>query len=213
MAFHIEDDKLLEIIRDKKPDIVMATAITPMIYKAQSTLKIAKEAAPRAVTILGGIHPTFMYGQVLSEAPWIDYIVRGEGEEIIVELLRAIDAGTDKADRPDISGIAYLEDGKLVATPARPVIADLDTLTPDWSMFEVGQVHLHPARTAASRCPTSPAAARSRAASARSGSSGANTAPAIPRSSSTRSRIWSAITTSASSSSPTKSRPSIARSS
>ena len=66
----------------------MATAITPMIYKAQTTLKIAKEAAPGAVTILGGIHPTFMYGQVLSEAPWIDYIVRGEGEEIIVEFMR-----------------------------------------------------------------------------------------------------------------------------
>ena len=79
----------------------MATAITPMIYKAQNTLKIAKEAAPDAVTILGGIHPTFMYAQVLSEAPWIDYIVRGEGEEIIVELMHSIEAGTDKRDRAD----------------------------------------------------------------------------------------------------------------
>jgi anaerobic magnesium-protoporphyrin IX monomethyl ester cyclase len=135
MAFNIEDDTLRETIREAKPDIVMATAITPMIYKAQSTLQIAKEAAPHAVTILGGIHPTFMYGQVLSEAPWIDYIVRGEGEEIVVELLRSIAAGTDKADRATIQGIAYLDDGKLVATPARPVIENLDSLTPDWSLL------------------------------------------------------------------------------
>jgi anaerobic magnesium-protoporphyrin IX monomethyl ester cyclase len=136
MAFHIEDDKLRDLIRQKKPDIVMATAITPMIYKAQSTLKIAREAVPGAVTILGGIHPTFMYAQVLSEAPWIDYIVRGEGEEIIVELLRAIAAKTDKTDRAEIQGLAFLQDGKLIATPARPVIENLDTLTPDWSILK-----------------------------------------------------------------------------
>ncbi len=136
MAFYIEHDELRERIREKQPDVVLATAITPMIYKAQETLKVAKEACPGILTILGGIHPTFMYGQVLSEAPWIDYIVRGEGEEIIVNLLRSIEAGTIETDRGTIKGLAYLEDGKLVATPAHPVIADLDTLTPDWSLLK-----------------------------------------------------------------------------
>lgn len=136
MAFNIDHGPLREIIRKKQPDVVLATAITPMIYKAQETLKVAQEACPGVMTILGGIHPTFMYGQVLSEAPWIDYIVRGEGEEIIVNLLRSIEAGTILADRSSIKGIAYLEDGKLVATPAHPVIADLDTLTPDWSLLK-----------------------------------------------------------------------------
>jgi anaerobic magnesium-protoporphyrin IX monomethyl ester cyclase len=136
MAFYIEHDELRERIREKQPDVVLATAITPMIYKAQETLKVAKEACPGILTILGGIHPTFMYGQVLSEAPWIDYIVRGEGEEIIVNLLRSIEAGTIETGRGTIKGLAYLEDGKLVATPAHPVIADLDTLTPDWSLLK-----------------------------------------------------------------------------
>ena len=136
MAFNIDHDPLREIIRKKQPDVVLATAITPMIYKAQETLKVAQEACPGVMTILGGIHPTFMYGQVFSEAPWIDYIVRGEGEEIIVNLLRSIEAGTILKDRSEIKGIAYLEDGKLIATPAHPVIADLDTLTPDWSLLK-----------------------------------------------------------------------------
>ena len=105
MCENIPDDRLREIIRQNAPDVVMATAITPMIYKAQSTLQIAKEAAPDCKTVLGGIHPTFMYTQVLSEAPWIDYIVRGEGEKIIVNLLRAIEAGTDLKERSRLTMI------------------------------------------------------------------------------------------------------------
>ncbi|WP_006787088.1 magnesium-protoporphyrin IX monomethyl ester anaerobic oxidative cyclase [Thiorhodospira sibirica] len=136
MTDDIPDDRLREIIRHNQPDVVLATSITPQIYKAQRTLELAKEAIPGVVTVLGGIHPTFMYGQVLNEAPWIDYIVRGEGETIVVELLKAIENGTDKRDRDKILGIAYLDGDKIVATPAAPVIEDLDTLTPDWSLLE-----------------------------------------------------------------------------
>ncbi len=136
MTFDIPDDTLRQIIRLNKPDVIMATAITPMILKAQETLRIAREERPNAKLILGGIHPTFMYTQVFSEAPWIDYIVRGEAEEIIIELLRSIEAGSDLKDRPNIKGIAYIEDEKVVATVAGDPIADLDTLSPDWSLLE-----------------------------------------------------------------------------
>ncbi|MFV9503754.1 MAG: magnesium-protoporphyrin IX monomethyl ester anaerobic oxidative cyclase [Oscillochloridaceae bacterium umkhey_bin13] len=136
MTFHIPDDKLREIIRINQPDVIMATAITPMILKAQETLKLAREERPNAKLILGGIHPTFMYTQVFSEAPWIDYIVRGEGEEIIIELLRHIEAGSDLKERANIKGIAYLENEQVVATAASDPIADLDTLTPDWSLLD-----------------------------------------------------------------------------
>ncbi|KAB2953063.1 magnesium-protoporphyrin IX monomethyl ester anaerobic oxidative cyclase [Heliorestis acidaminivorans] len=136
MCEDLPDDVLGEIIRRNQPDVVLASAITPMIYKAQDTLKVVKEINPNTKTILGGIHPTFMYSQVLSEAPWIDYIVRGEGEEIIVNLMDTIAAGNEMKDRKNVQGIAYLENGQLVATPAHPPIKDLDTLTPDWSILD-----------------------------------------------------------------------------
>ncbi|WP_129672088.1 magnesium-protoporphyrin IX monomethyl ester anaerobic oxidative cyclase [Candidatus Chloroploca sp. Khr17] len=136
MTLDIPDDQLRVIIERNRPDVILATAITPMIIKAQATLKMARELLPNTKLILGGVHPTFMYAQVLSEAPWVDYIVRGEGEEIIVELLKSIEAGSDLKDRATIQGIAYLENEKVVATPARDPIADLDTLTPDWSLLE-----------------------------------------------------------------------------
>ena len=136
MTKYIDDDRLAEILRDRQPDLVLATAITPMIYKSQSTLKLVKEICPNAKTIMGGVHPTYMYREVLSEAPWVDYIIRGEGEEITVNLVRAIANGTDKEERRDILGIAFLEEGKIVATPAHPPIKDLNTLTPDWSLLD-----------------------------------------------------------------------------
>jgi anaerobic magnesium-protoporphyrin IX monomethyl ester cyclase len=137
MADDIPDDALKQIIKKAQPDVVMATAITPMIYKAQDTLRLAREARPQAKLILGGIHPTFMYGQIFSEAPWIDYIVRGEGEEIIVNLMRSVEAGSDLKDRRDIKGIAFVEDEQVVATPAHPPIRDLDeTLSPDWGILD-----------------------------------------------------------------------------
>jgi anaerobic magnesium-protoporphyrin IX monomethyl ester cyclase len=136
MTNDLSDETLRGIIERNQPDVVLATAITPMIYKAQQSLQIARELLPNAKLILGGIHPTFMYAQVLNEAPWIDYIVRGEGEEIIVNLMNAIAQGSDVRDRIDIKGIAYLDNGKVVATPAQPPIANLDILTPDWSLLE-----------------------------------------------------------------------------
>jgi anaerobic magnesium-protoporphyrin IX monomethyl ester cyclase len=137
MAEDIPDDQIEEIIRKNNPDVVMTTNITPSIFKAQAIMKIAKKVNPKIKTIMGGIHSTFMYPQVLSEAPETDYVVRGEGEEVTVNLIREIAAGTDLKNRGDITGIAYIDDdGKVFATAAHPVIEDLDTLSPDWSLYD-----------------------------------------------------------------------------
>jgi len=137
MADDLPDEQIEEIIRNNQPDVVMATNITPSIFKAQDIMKIAKKVDPKIRTIMGCIHSTFMYPQVLSEAPETDYVVRGEGEEIAVNLIKAIAAGNDRETRADITGIAYIDDeGKVFATPAHPVIEDLDTLSPDWSLYD-----------------------------------------------------------------------------
>ncbi len=136
MTHDIDDDELARRIQAAAPDIVGATAITPSIYKAERALQIAKEAFPKAVTLLGGVHATFMFKQVLTEAPWIDAIVRGEGEEILVETVRAIEAGAFEAKRKTIRGLAYVEGGQIVATQAAATVKNLDAITPDWGILE-----------------------------------------------------------------------------
>ncbi|HQT88307.1 MAG TPA: magnesium-protoporphyrin IX monomethyl ester anaerobic oxidative cyclase [Acidiphilium sp.] len=143
MTNNLTDEQLRALLAAERPDIIGATAITPSIYKAERALQIAKELHPNAVTILGGIHATFMYQQVLSEAPWIDVIVRGEGEEILLELVKCIEAGAWPADRHAIKGLAFSENDaegtRIVATAAAPTVKDLDAISPDWGILEWDQ--------------------------------------------------------------------------
>ncbi|PKU23669.1 magnesium-protoporphyrin IX monomethyl ester anaerobic oxidative cyclase [Telmatospirillum siberiense] len=138
MTNDLSDEAIAEILARESPDVVGVTAITPSIYKAERLLQLAKRQHPQAVTLLGGVHATFMYQQVLTEAPWIDAIVRGEGEDILIDVIRAIDEGRWPKDRRDIKGIAYIDTGsaRIVATEAAPTIKDVDSITPDWGILE-----------------------------------------------------------------------------
>ena len=136
MTDHLTEDDLRDQLETLAPDVVGTTAITPAIYVAERTLEIAQEVCPNTITVLGGVHSTFMYKQVLSEAPWIDAIVRGEGEAIIVDLVRTIDAGRWPHERDSVKGIAYCDGTEIVATPAAPTIKDVDGINPDWNVLE-----------------------------------------------------------------------------
>ena len=118
------------------PDVVGVTSITPSIYAAEEVLKIAQEVVPDALRMLGGIHATFMYRQVLTEAPWIDVIIRGEGEEILVTLMTAVKEGRWPADRGRIKGLAFREGDEIIATQAAPTVKNLDGIDPDWTILE-----------------------------------------------------------------------------
>ena len=136
MTHHLDDEVVRARIAELKPDIVGCTAITPAIYKAQRLLEIAKEVNPAIVTVLGGIHGTFMYPQVLKEAPWIDAVVRGEGEQVFLNFVHAVDDGSWARDRGCVRGVAYLDGDGVVANAAEPSIKDLDRIVPDWSILE-----------------------------------------------------------------------------
>ncbi|MBV2359670.1 magnesium-protoporphyrin IX monomethyl ester anaerobic oxidative cyclase [Thalassococcus sp. CAU 1522] len=136
MTNDIADDDLGRQIAALRPDVVGVTAITPSIYRAEEVLRLAQQAVPDAIRMLGGVHATFMYKQVLSEAPWIDVIVRGEGEEILVNLMEAIRDGRWPADRRRIHGLAFRDGDDIVATQAASTVKDLEKIKPDWSILE-----------------------------------------------------------------------------
>lgn len=136
MTHEIDDADLRERLSHLQPDVIGTTAITPSIYVAENVLKVASEVCPNAVRVLGGIHATFMYKQVLSEAPWVDVIVRGEGEVIFSELITAVHEGRWPAERDSIKGLAFRDGERIVATPAAPTVKNLDAIEPDWSLLE-----------------------------------------------------------------------------
>lgn len=125
-------DEIGKRIREEKPDVIGTTAFTAEIVEALNLLKFSKEIDPEVITVIGNVHPTFLYEEVLED-PNVDYIVRGEGELTIVELMDALNSGSDLAQ---VKGLAYRVDGKAVATGKRPYIHDLDSLPMAWDLVD-----------------------------------------------------------------------------
>jgi len=81
--------------------------------------------------IMGGAHPTFLPDESLEYA---DFVIRGEGEHALVELLEHLEKGSGALT--DILGLSYRDrDGRNVHNPSREFIEDLDSLPePDFSL-------------------------------------------------------------------------------
>lgn len=136
MTMNVTPDDLRQRMVDIAPDVIGVTAITPAIYEAEAVLKLASEVVPGALRVLGGIHATFMYRQVLSEAPWVDVIVRGEGEEIMTALMQARRDGRWPEDKRKIKGLAFMDGTEIIATPAASTVKNLDGIDPDWTILD-----------------------------------------------------------------------------
>ncbi|MCX5702552.1 MAG: radical SAM protein [Candidatus Omnitrophica bacterium] len=93
------------------------------------------------VIIAGGQHfVTDNIAEALNSG--IDYVVIGEGEETIGELLRAIEA---KRDLSEIKGIAYLKDGQVIYTPRRAPITDFGKFPlPNFSLVRYAKIKTYP---------------------------------------------------------------------
>ena len=72
----------------------------------------------------GGHYASLKSEELFKLIPWIDSIVRFEGEYTLPELVKCINSGSDWKK---IESLAYLENGKIVFNSLRPLEKDLDT--------------------------------------------------------------------------------------
>lgn len=120
-------------IRYSKPDFVAVAAITCTSPDAIQVLELAKKVDPSIIAIAGGVHASFMYEEMFSLTPALDYVVRGEGEVTIAELLNAV---TGKKNLEAVKGIAFRKGKNVHATPARPLMENLDNLPMAWDLLD-----------------------------------------------------------------------------
>ncbi|MBW2733963.1 MAG: cobalamin-dependent protein [Deltaproteobacteria bacterium] len=117
-----------------KPDCVAITAITATYPDALEVLRTARDLNPAVITLMGGVHPTFMYEEVLSQSSdLVDYCIRGEGEDTLTQLLPCLAEGKEPHDVP---GLAFERDGEIVVTPERPFMLDLDQPVASWDLVD-----------------------------------------------------------------------------
>ncbi|MBI5375544.1 MAG: cobalamin B12-binding domain-containing protein [Candidatus Schekmanbacteria bacterium] len=113
-------EEVKDIIKKENPDFVGITSTTPEIINAQKVAKIVKENNPNAKVVLGGIHASALPEETVSNE-YIDIVAIGEGEETMLEI-------TEGKRLDEIRGICYKQNGKILKTPPRPLIEDLDSL-------------------------------------------------------------------------------------
>jgi len=118
-------DDIGKRIESFRPDMVCASGFTCNAYACARTVELAKKVDESIVTVLGGIHFSFVPEESLNDFPEIDYIVRGEGEVTLTELIRTLRKGGDPAE---VVGLSFKRNGQAIHTPDRPFIENLDTL-------------------------------------------------------------------------------------
>ena len=103
-ALNIDQEMLKTKLASIDPEIIGITSMTPTIQSAVLSAQVAKQACPQSTVVLGGPHVTFMDKEVLEEEKAVDVIVRGEGEQTLLELTQH--AGKPKA-LDTIQGITF----------------------------------------------------------------------------------------------------------
>jgi radical SAM superfamily enzyme YgiQ (UPF0313 family) len=118
-------DALESVLKEFKPHVAGATAVSMTFDHAEQILKDVKTSDPQVLTVMGGPHVTFYAQETLETFAELDVVVIGEGEETLVELLRAVKCARDF---DTVSGIAYRVGSKIKSTAKRERIKNLDTL-------------------------------------------------------------------------------------
>lgn len=127
-----------EIISKTKsinPDVILighsgSTSAHPTVLEITSKLK---GLSPNTKIIYGGVYPTYHWKDVFEESSDIDIIVRGEGEQTVVNLITALE--TD-SDLHGVAGIAFRDTHGAFATCSAPMISDLDNYRIGWELID-----------------------------------------------------------------------------
>ena len=123
------------------PDVVATSGFaTCNVYVAARTLETAKKLKPEVLTVAGGQHFSATAQESLEKYPEIDVIIRGEGEETLVELAKAVGRN---ASFSGIAGISFRNKHEIRHNPSRPLIDDLDSLPFPGYHFVKDYAHLY----------------------------------------------------------------------
>ncbi|MBI3987180.1 MAG: B12-binding domain-containing radical SAM protein [Lentisphaerae bacterium] len=107
--------------------LIGISLMTEQVFRARYlTLELRKHLS---IPILwGGVHPTIRPEECLAYA---DMVCVGEGEYSLIELVDKMERGESF---PEVAGIWFKRDGRLVATAPRNLTKDLDSLpSPDYA--------------------------------------------------------------------------------
>lgn len=120
---------IINKFKKMKPDLVGISVLTPSRHQSIKMAKIAKQYNSHSKVVLGGIHPTLMWQQMMERYPVIDFIIKGEGEVTLYELI-------SKNNFKEIEGLVWRQRKTIINNTDRPMIKNLDSIPfPAWGLI------------------------------------------------------------------------------
>lgn len=134
MSLRHEYDDIRKKLIETEYDVVASSAITPTFPDAAKLLALAKEIRPNCSTLIGGVHPTFCFKEILSDPEnKIDYIIGGEGELALYRFLKDYD---DIDRRHACPSLIWNESGQVSLNSFLPQNDNLDSLDVAWHLLD-----------------------------------------------------------------------------
>lgn len=124
-----------EALREFPADVIGISALTAESRGMHRLARAARDAAPRAVILAGGAHPSAEPEKTAAD-PAIDAAAIGEGERTLEDILDHVE---HKAEWRHVPGLCFRNaDGQVRRTPQRAAIEDLDALPmPAWDLTDI----------------------------------------------------------------------------
>lgn len=143
----LDTDAIVSRVQAEYPDAILighsgSTSAHPTVCELTRRFRLA---LPQTTIVYGGVFPTYHYREILEQEPQIDFVVRGEGEATIRNLMQVID---NAGDLESVAGIAFLQDGGVMETPPATMIEDLDAYRVGWELVDLKRYSYYGGRRA-----------------------------------------------------------------
>lgn len=127
--------RLIQEVSDFKADYILLghSGSTAAHKTAIKTIRAIHEKLPHIRVVYGGVYPSYADRVVMAECEEIDAVVRGEGEQTIVGLLRTWEQ-TD--DLRYVDGITWRNGEEIIVNRSRTPIKNLDEYRPGWELVD-----------------------------------------------------------------------------
>lgn len=135
-ALGLSVDEIVDAVRSRKPRVLGISSTTYALPASTVLARRLRDEFPDTLLVLGGAHANAVPEHAIRTYDCFDVAAYGEGEETSLELLRALGAkGWDRAALLGdaaalgaVRGIVFRDGERVVRSPERPPIADLDAL-------------------------------------------------------------------------------------
>jgi radical SAM superfamily enzyme YgiQ (UPF0313 family) len=131
-SFDPDMNRVKKELKKFQPDLIGIYTLTDFFMASKELVEFGKNLGAKIV--LGAAHPTLLPEQTLREIPELDFVVRGEGERALLDLIQELN-GDKNFSR--IYGLGFRKDQQIILNELAPEPIDIDSLPiPDRDLFE-----------------------------------------------------------------------------